>query len=202
MARDIGARGTRRSPDVAPARLFFTSAVPQGCVRCAAFASGRRRHPSGTPAGLSISLGEAGEFERLLVADGFAGGWCLGSEGGEVLTGEFAFGAGFGKFGEEALVEVDGLLLAILLAVDFGEAEQGGGGEGALVAEAGEQILVLSGGGGRVAGDLLGAEGVAEEFAEVAVLGGEGGGEEEKKEQPFHGSMEARGSVGIVMDWS
>jgi hypothetical protein len=121
-------------------------------------------------AGLDEVL-EALEFAGVFV-DGGGGGGVEGfcAEGGEVFGGELDLGGGGGEFADEALVEGDGFVVAVLFAADFGEAEEGGGGEGLVFGVAGEELLVLLGGFLGVAGDFLGEEGVAEEGAEVRLV--------------------------------
>lgn len=74
---------------------------------------------------------EAAEFAGVFV-DGGGGGGVEGfcAEGGEVFGGELDLGGGGGELAEKALVEGDGFVVAVLFAADFGEAEEGGGGEG------------------------------------------------------------------------
>ena len=89
-----------------------------------------------------------------------------------MLAGQFGLGFGFGKVGEELLIELDRVGLFILLSADLGEPKQSGGGNGLLALEPGEDLLVLRGGGSRVAVDFFRVKALAEEVVEFGLGGG------------------------------
>ena len=80
------------------------------------------------------------------------------------------------------MIELDGVVLAVLLATDLGEAKERGCGEGALLGVAGEDLLVVFRGGFGIAGDFLGVEAVAQEIAKWWFFSaGDGGGQEQTR---------------------
>lgn len=83
----------------------------------------------------------------------------------EVFAGELGFRFRVGKLREQPLIELDGVVLAVLFVADLGEAEEGGCGEVALLGVAGEKLLVVFCGGVRVAGDFLGVEAITQQIA-------------------------------------
>jgi hypothetical protein len=149
---------------------------------------------------------ESLEFDRFLVGRGGGGRFDLGSEDRQILPCQLGLGLRRGELAQQPLVERDGLVLVVLFAADFGEAEQGGGGEGALGVVLGKQGLVLLRGGFAVAGDFLGVEGVAQEFAEAwagsgAVREAAASRARGRRWRVMEVKVAASG-VGFVMEWS
>ena len=123
---------------------------------------------------------ETSHFHRLGIAHQSVHFRHFPTESSEIFHGDLGFRSRPGKFGEQALIELDRVFLAVLLAADFGEAEKRGGSESTLLGVAGENLLVTFRGSFDIASDFLGVEAVAQEIARRWFFGAGGGSGEDQ----------------------